>query len=496
MNNFKILSKILCGLCLLLMLPSCKKWIDVKPSDRLSEELVFQDEAGFMKALNGIYVEMASDALYGKNMSAGAIDVLAQYYVITSSTHPFYEYTTFVYTSADTKAGFDAAWTKAYELVANCNVIIEKCGNGPGNILKDPYYSIIKAEALALRAFLQFDMLRLFGPIYNDENKTLPAIPYRTKTDFNVAPLLPAGEAMQNVITDLKASLELLKDKDPVLTEGVRNENNPTGTNDLYYRQYRMNYYAVEALLARAYLWEQDKQQAYKTAKALLDEVQAPGKDPVFPSVALSSATDPEKPDRVFSTEVLFGVYDINRVNIFNTLFSADLQADARLSFNKGNTDFARVNELYDDANDIRRRIWQNVTAGTTTTLTNLKYQDLTGAPGQYMIPMIRLSEVLLIAAEGSPNLEEATSYLNQVRTSRNCFDLTAPDQATLQKYIGTEFRKEVIGEGQQFFYYKRTASQIVPNNAALVGTKTMSLNNYVVPLPDSETSQRNKDNE
>ena len=492
MNTIKNLSKVLFSLCLLLMLPGCKKWIDVKPADRLSEALVFRDEAGFMKALNGIYAEMASDDLYGNTLSAGAIDVLAQYYVITSSTHRFYEYATFVYTSSDTKASFDAAWTKAYALVANCNVIIEKCGNAPGKILQDPYYSVIKGESLALRAFLQFDMLRLFGPIYNDQNKAKTAIPYRTSTDFNVAPLLPADSVMQKVIADLKAALALLKDQDPVRTEGVRNENNPNGSNDLYYRQYRMNYYAVEALLARAYLWEQDKSDAYGTARALLDEVEAPGKDPVFPAVTLASATDPDIPDRMFSTEVLFGIYDINRINLFNNLFSADLQANTRLSFNTGNTDFARVNELYDDANDIRRRIWQNVTSGTTTALTNLKYQDLSGAPGEYMIPMIRLSEVLLIAAACSPDLQEATRYLNQVRTSRNCFDLTPPDAATLQKYISTEFRKEVIGEGQQFFYYKRTASQIVPNSGALTGTQTMSLNNYVVPLPDSETSERN----
>lgn len=488
MHTLKFLGSVL----VVLALSGCSKWIDVKPADRLSEDLVFQDEAGFMKALNGVYVEMADNALYGESMSAGVIDVLAQYYFINSSTHKFYQFTNFVYTNADTKSAFDKTWTKAFELVANCNVIIEQCGDGPSDILKEPYYGIIKGEALALRASLQLDMLRLFGPIYNEAGKSMISIPYLTTTSFKVSPLLPAEQVMQKVIEDLKSSLELLKDQDPIRTDGVRNQNSPSGSNDLYYRQYRMNYYAVQALLARAYMWEQNKPEALATAKALLNEVQAYDTALVFPPVTISSATDPEKPDRVFSTEVLFAVYNINRADMFNKLFSADLQPNVRLSFNSGNTDFARVNELYDDANDLRRRIWQNVTSGTSTMLTNLKYQDLTGAPGRYMIPMIRLSEVLLIAAECSTDLEEGTAYLNQVRTSRNCFDLTPPDEAALQKMITSEFRKEVIGEGQQFFYYKRTASQIVPNNAALIGTKTMELNNYRVPLPDSETSQRN----
>ena len=32
--------------------------------------------------------------------------------------------------------------------------------------------------------------------------------------------------------------------------------------NDLYYRQYRMNYFAVNALMARAYLWMGNTQKA------------------------------------------------------------------------------------------------------------------------------------------------------------------------------------------------------------------------------------------
>lgn len=482
-------------LCLIpcLLMGACGKWIDVKPTDRLSETLLFADREGFLKALNGVYVEMTNTALYGQEMSAGGIDVLAQYYYIPDSRHRYIDHAEFNYLEDLPKSSFDNVWRKAYELIANCNVILDHCGGAPSERLPEPYYGIVKGETLALRALLHLDMLRLFGPIWSETNQSAISIPYVDKTGFEVSPLLPAEDVMRRIITDLTAALSLLENTDPIRTDGVRNSSNPTGSNDLYYRQYRLNYFATKALLARAYLWQGDKASALSAAEAILEEVQVPGAE-IFPFVTFAAATHVERPDRMFSTEVMFALYDVNRVNLFNALFSAAQQTFVKLSFSEANTNESRVNELYDDQNDYRRRIWQNVASGLETTLTNLKYQDIDDAntPGRYMIPLIRLSEVLLIAAECSPTLEAGTSYLNQVRMSRNCFDLAPTDEAALQAAIMREFRKEVIGEGQQFYYFKRRAMQAVPNHAALVGTKTMVLTNYVVPLPDSEISQRN----
>lgn len=470
---------------------SCSKWVDVKPTDRLSEDQLFVNKEGYLKALNGVYVEMTNRALYGQEMTSGTIDVLAQYYYMTGTTHTYFETTTFVYTTERSKTTFDNAWRKSYELVANCNVIIEKCGDAPGGVLPEPYYGLIKGEALALRALLQLDMLRLFGPIYSEANKTKPAIPYVTKASLEVQPILTSEQVMQQVTDDLKMALSLMQDTDPIRTDGVRNTSNTQGPNDLYYRQYRLNYFATKALLARAYLWQGNKADALIQAEALLNEVQAPAKI-IFPAVTAASATSADKPDRMFSTEVMFSLYDINRVQMYNRLFDVNLLPTSKLSFNAGNVTETRVNELYTDANDYRRRIWQNVSSGTVTALTNLKYADVVDGPGRYMIPLIRLGEVLLIAAECSPDRTVGIAYLNKLRTSRNCVNVNPADEAAFKTAIANEYRRELIGEGQQFFLYKRNAQQTVPNHAAFTGTKTMVITNYTVPLPDSETSQRN----
>ena len=66
-------------LCLLAFC-SCNSWIDIKPSDRLSEDMLFENRQGFEKAINGVYVGLVDRALYGRALSVGTIDFMAQYY--------------------------------------------------------------------------------------------------------------------------------------------------------------------------------------------------------------------------------------------------------------------------------------------------------------------------------------------------------------------------------------------------------------------------------
>lgn len=471
---------------------SCSKWVDVKPTDRLGEDQLFVDKDGYLKALNGVYVELANPNLYGQNMTVGAIDVLAQYYHISVSTHTYFDYTTFVYTDENVKMTFDNVWSKAYELIANCNVILDQCGEAPTEKLPQPYFGLIKGEALALRALLHLDMLRLFGPIYSDQNKALPSIPYVNQSGYGIAPLLTSEQVMQHVTEDLTSALELLADTDPVRTEGVRHFGNPAGPNDLHYRQYRLNYYATKGLLARAHLWQGNKPEALAQAEDLLAEVQTAGKN-VFPYVTFAAATNVEKPDRMFSTEVMFSLYNINRKDVYTRLFDVNLQVGNKLSFSANNVNEIRVNSIYDDANDYRRRVWQSASSGTITATTNMKFADVVDGPGRYMMPMIRLSEMLLIAAESHPDLSTAVGYLNELRTARNSVSLNPVDFEALQLEIGKEYRREMLGEGQLFFFYKRNARQSVPNHAtvSISPEKTMVLSNYTVPLPDSEISQR-----
>ena len=46
-------------LCLLVF-SACNSWIDITPSDRLNEDMLFEDRQGFEKAINGVYVGLVT----------------------------------------------------------------------------------------------------------------------------------------------------------------------------------------------------------------------------------------------------------------------------------------------------------------------------------------------------------------------------------------------------------------------------------------------------
>ena len=100
------------------------------------------------------------------------------------------------------------------------------------------------------------------------------------------------------------------------------------------------------------------------------------------------------------------------------------------------------------------------------------------------------MGEMYLIAAECAPSTDEAGTWINTLRNHRNSFSVSV-DTDNLANYIQMEYRKEFLGEGQMFFYMKRNALENIPNGKNESGNMSMELGNYVLPLPDGETSMR-----
>lgn len=466
-----------CGLALLLLsFYSCESWLNVTPSDRLSEEMLFNDREGFVKALNGVYIELNTNELYGRNLTAGALDVMGQYYNVASSSHAFYNYGGLVYTGNNEKTLFDNMWQKCYAVIACCNTIIEKCDENKAG-LSPVWKGSIKGEALALRAMLHFDMLRLFGPLTSELDKE--SIPYQTNSDQTVTPLLSGSEVVGLILDDLKNAVGLLKDTDPYFVEEEFSDT------DLNYRRFRMNYFAAKGLMARVQLWGGDKEKAAATAKEVIAEGQAEGAE-FFPFVTNSEATS-SNPDRVFYSEVLFGTYHSSREKLHEDLFAPTLESTSILTL----AGTARRDDLYDNENDYRYSVWSTYNKNGTSVLYHRKFekQDNVTASRQYMIPLIRMSEMYLIAVECC-KLDEASVYLNTFRNARNCNSLALTEDNRIN-ILANEYKKEMLGEGQLFFFYKRQEMVNIPDGNQATGTKNVELAKYVVPLPESETDQR-----
>ena len=77
---------------------SCNNWLDVTPQGEVEGEDLLTNEKGYNAALNGIYYNLTSTTLYGKELSYGMMDVLAQYWDLSSkSKNSYYKQSQFDY---------------------------------------------------------------------------------------------------------------------------------------------------------------------------------------------------------------------------------------------------------------------------------------------------------------------------------------------------------------------------------------------------------------
>ena len=466
------------------MMVSCDSWLEVKPYDKISEGELQKSEEGYQKMLNGIYIDLNSDALYGQSLSVEMIEVMGGAYAIGTDNSVWGNYkdlSNYQYGTEYWRNRLDQTWNKAYALILNCNKILENIDQNQGLFTGGNYYAV-KGEALALRAMLHFDMLRLFGPVYaKDSDKK--AIPYYNKQTNSPEPILTAKEVAEKVVADLEEARILLAN-DPVKTEGTLMNGSQDGTsNFMRYRALRLNYYAVEALLARVNLYMGNKTEAFKYATDVIKTAD----QGIFPFVDKSLVIgSPADPDRIFSSEVLFALTNTSRSKIHKNFYDPSrlpnyvFRMDDNLMSNIVYGGAATTGGYQDDYR--YRANW--IATGSNRYF--YKYSDMVanGSIQNTMIPMIRLGEMFLIAAESqSDNLANGVQYINALRRNRGVANLQTltPD---LLKY---EYIRELYGEGQLFYLYKRLNSDIITSSNANKNPKASDLI-FVVPLPDSET--------
>lgn len=466
------------------MMVSCDSWLEVKPYDKISEGELQKSEEGYQKMLNGIYIDLNSDALYGQSLSVEMIEVMGGAYAIGTDNSVWGNYkdlSNYQYGTEYWRNRLDQTWNKAYALILNCNKILENIDQNQDFFTGGNYYAV-KGEALALRAMLHFDMLRLFGPVYaKDSDKK--AIPYYNKQTNSPEPILTAKEVAEKVVADLEEARILLAN-DPVKTEGTLMSGSQDGTsNFMRYRALRLNYYAVEALLARVNLYMGNKTEAFKYATDVIKTAD----QGIFPFVDKSLVIgSPADPDRIFSSEVLFALTNTSRSKIHKNFYDPSrlpnyvFRMDDNLMSNIVYGGAATTGGYQDDYR--YRANW--IATGSNRYF--YKYSDMVanGSIQNTMIPMIRLGEMFLIAAESqSDNLANGVQYVNALRRNRGVANL----QTLTSDLLKYEYIRELYGEGQLFYLYKRLNSDIITSSNANKNPKASDLI-FVVPLPDSET--------
>ena len=451
----------------------CSDWLDVKPSDRVSEENAFSTLSGFKKALNGVYVELNQNELYGRSLTCEFVEILAQRYAIDQEASGNYLLTQYNYIGSDAKGRISSIWSKAYNLIANTNLILKNCEENR-SVLPDDHYCLVKGEGLALRAMLHFDLFRLFGPVYGKDS-ALTSIPYYKEFVLEVKPSLVGNEFIQEVINDLLQAEELLQ-HDPIIEYGPQGDRLDNFKSD---RNLRLNYYAVQALLARVYMYRGDKVKALEYAKKVItiQKKWFPWVDPM--TIAASS----ENPDRMFSSELLFALQNLNRSSIFTSLFDGDNLKLTALLVPREDV----VNEVFENEKQDYRLI--SGFASSSVELGGVNYKVFNKYHGKdsllsQVIPMIRVSEMYMIAAEAEPKDADGVVYFNELRNNRGLESI--PDR-WMSFMLDEEWCREFYGEGQLFFFYKRKMKTSVQSAYDRYGMTSVNLKNYVLPIPDGE---------
>lgn len=477
---------------------SCQKWLDVQPKTQIKYDKLFDSETGFKNALIGAYILMGDRSLYGKELTVGFLDVIAHQYELkvgNSYTSAYnYEY-------ANNASRIDAIWSKTYRIIANLNAIIEESENRK-SVLSPTAYGVIKGEALALRAFLHLDLLRLFGwgGLHEDKSSLNKlSIPYVLKFHKSITKQSTQKEVLELLNKDLNEAIDLLGKYDPYSAGVSRPEGYVAPTEPFFQnRKSRMNYFAALLVRSRVAMWEAKYEKAYEDLDIIIKTGTLSwvninnsiyNKDEYMNDYRMKEEqlfyidvhklyegvndnfSDGLKPlVEQYKIESGFSVSDNNQF-----FFHVEVDAKALFEFETVGRDDFRYDKLYNKS--------------TVEWSFNKFYESPTSrAASLSKMPMIMKAEIYYAAAECLNNMgdiPEAVKMINEVRVNRGIlYENNLPSSLTREQVdeeIEKECKKEFIGLGYMFYYYKRL-NKLVPKSGS-----TPKEIIFTLPLPETE---------
>lgn len=481
-KNIILILTVLTGL----VLTSCSDWLDVRPKTEVPRDDMFSKESGFEDALNGCYIKMNGNNLYGKFLTLSGVDFLARYYDMASSGTMEYALTDFDYENEYVKSQIGGTYIDFYNVILQANDIIEHIDSEAGkNAVKSASKrNIMKGEALAMRAFLHFDILRLFGQVPQNATITVQ-LPYSKITGTESRPLYDFNGYVELLLEDLNEA-ERLMAEDPCKSNHLNTHVHEGEDDDFFhYRKFRFNYFAVKALQARVHLYLGNKAEAYEAAMSIIEAKDGTGAR----YFELAGDNDFMMSNFAMPSETIMGLSNSALEDNTNVrLFKNDATTFAML-FSKDRRDQMFAHDT--GSNNRYSRWWGEISnvQGTPNPYYKKYIQDEGSSSdsdklnNRWMVPLFRLSEIYLIAMEATTDLSEANTLYTEYMLARNVqVENVFSSLEDVQPKAVFEMRIEYMAEGQMFFTYKRTGATDM-----FFDYKTVTEENYIVPIPDSE---------
>lgn len=480
--------KTLLVLSLAISFTSCKDWLDVTPPSQIREEAQFNSVEGFQQALIGCYIGLTDDMLYGRTLSWSTLEVMAgQFEPLQASTSNDYYMQVYNYTSSIGTKYVDGIWSKAYNVIANVNNALKYIDINKDKI-DNINYSIIKGELLAIRAFVHFDLMRLYGYGNLGSRSDIAgkkAIPYVTTLSKEMTPQLSYSQTIALMVKDLEDAIKLLE-IDPVTKSQPASYYTEVNIDGFFNnRQLHFNYYATSLLLARVYMWEGSSASITK-AEALANKVIAEAEEKGLVSFATSTSVSE---DPIMRSEHVASLNTQNLNAKSADYFKIDIvdAGDVKAQYISG----SRFLSIYEGetVGNTDYRFTKQYIVNSKSGYTPLKYYGTSNSNvTKNYIPLIRIPEAYYIAAEcylkkSTPQVDAAQLMINYVRQRRGITtDLTGLTAESAMNELIKEYKKEFFCEGAMFFLYKRLGFETIPGY-----NDTADDDIYVLPYPATE---------
>ena len=449
----------------LFAMTSCEDFLNITPEGQAKRDEILETPEGIEEAMYGVYSQLRSNTLYGQELYFQTLEVMAHNLYCDGNTS-ITALGNFEYENTNVKSHFESIWTAMYKNISNVNSVLD----APlvANAEEFPY-TIYKGEALGLRAFMHFDLVRLFAEQYT-QNPRADGIPYATTFSLKTPDFETLEKNYEHILADLLMADSLLANEETYEGEGTY----------MLDRQIHFNKYAVKATMARVYLTMGDKENAAKYAKEVIDDQKYYLKGITEIQYDVAGVLSQK--------ECIFGIYHsgfyaqvYEKLYLLTTRYSLNLRADFK--------------DIYEN-NDYRvDAYFTTVTQDKAEVPRLCKFMDVyefnnnvASRPSELIlgINMIRVPEMYYIMAEVllEEDADLALAYYNEVRQHRGLEPFEGP--LTL-KHINEERYKEYFGEGLLFFNMKRLNLPITSYD----NVTTYETNQYVVPIPDIEKENR-----
>lgn len=446
MKVLKSIYKVMGCAILAASLSSCvNDWLDVAPSDGTDADAALTSSSDLAAARTGMYKALKGNSslvdYYGQQFFVYG-DVHAgddyQYNNIGGSNRASFYYDMNYQTASEFNTS-TVSWQSPYVVIGRANRIIAAAEGGALSDAAEAKATIDQyaAEAKVLRALAHFDLVRIYGKPYTEDQGASLGVPLVTEVLESNAK--PARSTVAEVYT------QVVKD----LTEAISSNALATETEPGY-----VSVWGAKAILSRVYLNMGDYANALSVAEDIIKNSGAAlwTRDQYF------KAWDASTPNE---SEFLF------RLNVAGSTDSNDLNGIGNLQQREGYKEMVATKKFVDmltsDPEDVRNEMFLPATAAkeVATYGTNKVYLNkLRGQGGNLrnvtIVPIIRLSEVYLTAAEcafRNNDKTKAVEYLNDLVKNRTTTEasLATVDNITLERIL-IERRKELIGEGQRYF--------------------------------------------